>query len=84
MEELRLTLRDAADLCGVPVKQMEQARRRGSFPHATSSDGGPWRVSVSELRAAGFVLDANRLARWRRLAQDQGVWGTEGLGADDG
>ena len=84
MEELRLTLRDAAELCGVPLKQMEQARRRGAFPQATSVDGGPWQVNVAELRSAGFAVDANRLARWRRLAQDQGVWGTEGLRNQDG
>lgn len=80
MDELELPLADAAALCGVPVKNLERALRSGDFPEArTLTDDGPWHVRVRDLRAAGYSPAARRLGRWRREAQKQGVWGTDGL-----
>lgn len=52
-----LTIREAAEHCGVSPDTVRRAIRAGRFPRAARLPGGDrgWRVSVADLAKAGFL-----------------------------
>ncbi|GAA0699644.1 hypothetical protein GCM10010260_84290 [Streptomyces filipinensis] len=58
MERPRLSLRAAADACGVSLSTMRRHRENGSFPGARRDPKAGWTVPVEDLLAAGFRLNA--------------------------
>ncbi|MFI7278613.1 helix-turn-helix domain-containing protein [Streptomyces sp. NPDC049879] len=58
MDRPRLTIREAADACGVSPSTIRRRRERGDLPGAVLDPARGWLVPVEDLLAAGLRLHA--------------------------
>lgn len=83
MERPRLSLRAAADACGVSLSTMRRRREGGAFPGAERDPVTGWGVPVEDLAAAGFTVTGSVPAQ-AEAGEHQDVAGaTAGAGLAD-
>lgn len=73
MERPRLSLRAAAEACGVSRTTMRRRRENGDFPGAVQDPVTGWTVPVEDLTAAGFRPNVPIPAQAAEAEQRQGV-----------